>query len=368
MVNNTDVKYFKKQKQDVSCDENLLHFSLKMLCLAGVFPYEKICNTTSKLKLYRAYQIILYAQYTPIIFSQFVKFYLTHGELQVVIETITHIVMGAGPYIVVGCMNWNEIYKMICKVDMSMTTIRITQSDSETTEILRESQQKYKFISFFVIILGVVLAFCELYDIFILHFVESIVGVEHKYKKNPNAANIYESLLLEKYPLSCWTPFDEKSVMVHIAVYIYTGISALMMALRASSVASAVFGMLIYAALQFKFVCKSLENLNNMEDSISSQIDRNTYSTLDEQHTCEEFNYRAYQVYETESESFQTPSQAQIPECCNIHKFRDTGITTAHCVKDQEHKKVSCRLPSDNKSSPEDCIKTIIKNHLEAIW
>jgi hypothetical protein len=192
--------------------------------------------------------------------------------------------------------------------------------------------------------------------------VEKIVGVEHKYKKNPNAANIYESLLLEKYPFSCWTPFDGKSVMAHLAVYIYTVIPVLMMALKAGSAASVLFGTLIYTSLQFKFVNKSLEDLSNMEDSNSSQTEQNTFSTVEERHRCEEFNYRDCQVYATDRESFQTPSQAQIPDCCNIHKYRDTSITTAHCVKDQEHKKGSCRLPSDNKSSPEDCIKTIIKN------
>jgi 5-bromo-4-chloroindolyl phosphate hydrolysis protein len=69
---------------------------------------------------------------------------------------------------------------------------------------------KMKHTSLFVIILGEVLAFCNLYDIFMLHFVKNIVGVEHKYKSNVNAANMYESLLLEKYPFTCWTPFDEK--------------------------------------------------------------------------------------------------------------------------------------------------------------
>jgi hypothetical protein len=368
MVNNTAVRYFKKQKQDASCDENLLHFSLKMLCLAGVFPYEKICNTPTKLKLYRAYQVTLYVLYCPIVFSQFVKLYLTHRDLQVVIETTTHIVIGAGSYIIVASMNWNEIYKMTCNLDMSMTTKRITQSDSKTTEILRDSRQKYKFISLFVIILGICLLFSDLYDIFILHFVESIVGVEHKYKQNPNATNIYESLLLEKYPFSCWTPFDENSAKLHLAIYIYTLIPVLIMALKAGSVASVIFGTLIYSSLQFKFVGKSLEDLNNMEDSDSSQIEQNTFDTPDELHTCEEFNCRDGQVYATESESFQTPSQAQISECCNISKYRDASITTVHCVKDQEHKDGSDRLLSDNKSSPEDYVKTIIKNHQEAIW
>jgi len=31
------------------------------------------------------------------------------------------------------------------------------------------------------------------------------------------------------------------------------------------------------------------------------------------------------------------------------HKYRDIRITTAHCVMEQEHKKGSCRLPSNNK-------------------
>jgi hypothetical protein len=325
-----------------------------------------------------------------------VKLYLTHGDLQVVIETTTHIVIGVTDYIIVASISWNEACKTICKLDMSMRTKRITQNDSKTTGIMRESRKKYKFTSLFVIILGICLLLSDLYDIFILHFVESILGVEHKYKQNPNAANIYESLLLEKYPFSRWTPFDEKSVMVHLAIYIYTAIPVLIMALKGGSVTSVVIGMLIYTSLQFKFVCKSLEDLSNMEDSNSSQIEQNTFRTLDKQHTCEdlrniedfdssqieqntfstpdklhtceEFNYRDCQVNATESESFQTQSQAQIPECCNIHKYRDTSITTAHCVKNQEHKEGSDRLLSDIKSSPEDCIKTIIKNHHKAIW
>jgi hypothetical protein len=59
MVNNTAVRYFEEQKQNASCDENVLHFSLKVICLVGVFPYDKICNTPSKVKLFRAYQITL---------------------------------------------------------------------------------------------------------------------------------------------------------------------------------------------------------------------------------------------------------------------------------------------------------------------
>jgi hypothetical protein len=368
MVNNTAVQYYKEQKQDASCDENVLHFGLKMLCLAGLFPYEKICNTPKKLKLYHAYQITLYVLYFPILFSQFVKLYLTYGDLQVVIQTITHIAIGVDVYIIAPSINWNEAYKTICKIDMSIATKTIAQNDSETTAILRESRQKYKFTSLFVIILGTCLLLSDLYDIFILHFVENIVGVEHKYKKNPNAANIYESLLLEKYPFSCWVPFDEKSVMAHLAIYIYTAIPVLMMAFNIGSVSSVLTGTLIYTSLQFKFVSKSLEDLSNTEDSDSSQTEQNTFSTVEEQHTREEFNYRNCQVYATDRESFQTPSQAQIAECCKTHKDRDTTITTAHCVKDQEHMEGSDRLRSDNKSSPEDCVKTIIKNHQEAIW
>jgi hypothetical protein len=122
-----------------------------------------------------------------------------------------------------------------------------------------------------------------------------------------------------------------------------------MMALKAGSVASVGFGTVTYISLQFKFVSKSLEDLSNMEDSDINQMEQITFSTLDEQCTCEEFNDRNCQVHATDSESFQTPSQAKIPQICNIHECRDTSITSAHCVKDQEHKKACDRVPSGNK-------------------
>jgi hypothetical protein len=64
---NAVVQYLKEKKQDAICDDNLLNFNLKALCFAGLFPYEKICNTPRKLKLYHAYQITSYVLYCPIL-------------------------------------------------------------------------------------------------------------------------------------------------------------------------------------------------------------------------------------------------------------------------------------------------------------
>jgi hypothetical protein len=96
--------------------------------------------------------------------------------------------------------------------------------------------------------------------------VENVVGVEHKYKMNPNAANIYESLLLEKYSFSCWTPFGEKSVLAHLAIYTYTVIPVFFMALKLGSALCGGLGTMIYISLQFKFVTESLENLSDVEN------------------------------------------------------------------------------------------------------
>jgi hypothetical protein len=366
MGNNTFVRFVKEKKKDVSGDENLLHFSLKLLYFSGLFPYERICNTPRNLKRYHAYQITLHIIYCPILFSQIVKLYMTLGDMEVVIETVTHIVVCFGGYILPVFINWNEVYKLICKIDMSMQNKILTQNDRKKREILRETHQQCKSITLFMTILGVVGIFCNLYDIFILHFVESIVGVEHKYKINTNAANIYESLLLEKYPFSCWTPFGEKTVAAHLAMYLYTAIPVFMMALRAASFASIPMGTLIYISLQFKFVNNSLENLSNMEDP-DTQIEQNTSSSPEKQHTCKESNYRNIQVPATDGESFHTPSQAHIPECSNKHENTNTSITIAPSVKDQGRKADPDRPPSDSESLPENCLITIIKNHQEAI-
>jgi hypothetical protein len=100
MVNNVVVGYLKEQTQDVACDKNVLHFSFKIVCFAGLFPYEKFCNTPSKLKLYHAYQITLYVLYCKIFISQIVKLYLISEDLQLAIETIAHIVIGVVAYFV----------------------------------------------------------------------------------------------------------------------------------------------------------------------------------------------------------------------------------------------------------------------------
>jgi len=248
-----------------------------------------------------------------------------------------------------------------------MTNKVLTEIDSKTREILRETWQKCKFTSLFVTTFGIVLAFCDLYDIYILYFVENIVGVEHKYKRNTNGMNMFETLLLVKYPFSCWTPFDEKSIMAHVVIYIYTAIPVFMMALKAGSVASVLTGTMRYISVQFTFVSKSLEELNNIEDS-DKQTGQNTFSTSGEQHPGEELSDRNLQDSAKDGESFHTPSQEQIPERCNIQQYKVTSITTVQCVKNQEHRKDSDRLPSGKKSSPEDCVKTIIKNHVEAMW
>jgi hypothetical protein len=363
MVKNTVVQILKDKNQDVSSDENLQHFNLKILCFAGLFPYEKICNTPKKLKRYRAYQITFYVLCSPILFSQVVKLCLISEDMLLAIETFTHIVVSVGSCIVQAVINWNEVYKLIGKIDMSMQKTVSTQNDRNKTEILREARQKCKFISLFLLILATVLIFCDLYDIFILHFVETIVGVEHKLKINPNAANVYESLLLEKYPFCCWTPFGGKSVTAHLAMYIYTAIPVLIMALRTVSTASVLMSTMIYISLQFKFVSNSLEDLSKMEVS-NSHIEENTSSSLDTQNTCKGPSYRDFPASTTDGDSIHTPS----PECCNNQGNRDTSTNSLHSVMDQEHQTDSDGLPSDNKLSPEDRVITIIKNHQEAIW
>jgi hypothetical protein len=170
MVKNPALRDIKQQKQDTSSDENLVHFSLKVLCFAGVAPYEKICNTPRKLKLYHAYQVTLYILYCLGLFSQIVNLYDKSEDLHVAIETITHIVMGVGSYFIPFLMNWNEARKIICKIHMSMSTESKIETDRKKMEILREREHKCKFISLFILTLGEVLVCCDLFDIFILHF------------------------------------------------------------------------------------------------------------------------------------------------------------------------------------------------------
>jgi hypothetical protein len=100
-----------------------------------------------------------------------------------------------------------------------------------------------------------------------------------------------------------------------------------MMALKAGSSVALFTDTIIYISIQFKFVKKSLEEFSNIENS-DNQMEQNTSSFLDEQHTCEQFNDRNLQVSATSSKSSQMPSQTQIPECCNKPKHTNTSTQT----------------------------------------
>ena len=154
--------------------------------------------------------------------------------------------------------------------------------------------------------------------------------------------------------------------MVHLAIYIYTAIPVLMMTLKGGSSTSVVIGTLIHTSLQFKFESKSLQNLSNMEYSNSSQMEQNTFSTLDRRIRVKNSTTETVKFMQQIVNHFryQAKHESQIVV---TYTNTDTSITTADCVMDQERKKGSCRLPSDNISSLEDCIKTIIKKHQEAI-
>jgi hypothetical protein len=67
-------------------------------------------------------------------------------DMQLVAETINHIAIGLGPYVTLLFINWNELYKSICKIDMSIQNKSTMQIDRKKTEIMRDARKKYKFV------------------------------------------------------------------------------------------------------------------------------------------------------------------------------------------------------------------------------
>jgi hypothetical protein len=187
-------------KENTSCENNLMTLNLKVLCFAGMLPYEEICNTPRKLNLYRAYQIMMYIMYIPLLLSQVVNLYKGSEDLLQTIDIFAHIMLGIISYIIPLSINWSEAYNVICKMQTSIKVKCTTETDSKNMEILREMQHKNEAITSLIIIVLEVGLLIGTGDDYVAYFLEYLVGVEHKHRMKPNASNIYESLLLEKYP------------------------------------------------------------------------------------------------------------------------------------------------------------------------
>jgi hypothetical protein len=337
-------------KENNSCENNLIILNLKVLCFAGMLPYEEICNTPRRLNLYRAYQIMMYIMYIPLLLSQVVKLYKGSEDLLQTIEIFAHIMMGTITYITPLFINWSEAYDVICKMQMSIKVKCTTETDSKNKEILREMQHKNEALTPLLIIVLEVGILIATGDDYVAYFLEYLVGVEHKHRMKPNASNIYESLLLEKYPFHSWFPFGKSSTTVHLALYMYAVLLALGMGIKLGICLSSVIGIMMYVSVQFKFVNMSLENINNME-----------YSTS-------EIQNRISEVPRVDDVLNKLPRKEKFTDSHNIKLYSKGSTRPVDFAKNKDNCRPPDRLHSGNKSTPEDCLVDIIKDHQEAIW
>lgn len=347
-------------KEDASWTQNLMHQHFKSLCAAGLLPYEEICNTPRKVQLYRVYQISINALYAALLFSQILKLYQKPGNVFVVIDTVTHMMQGAAAYLVPLLVNWDEAYKLMHKFQIAIVSKPSTRHNSKKMEFLKETKHRTEFVKSAAFILGQATLICDLCEVFILYFVEYLVGIEHKYKKIPNISTIYVTLLLQKYPFSSWVPFDETSITAHIMTYLYAIFPVLELAFRIGIVTSVLMSICMYSALQFKFVSMSLEDLNNVEESVC-EIQKKAFNNKREHGTAQELNYGISQVNAKFDESGQITEKENAPQLLN-NKMRSERIADpVDFAKDKQH------FRPDKKLSPEDCLADIIRDHQEAI-
>jgi uncharacterized membrane protein YciS (DUF1049 family) len=363
MVKNVAVSHHKEQEEDNSFQDHLMNFHLKVLCYAGMLPHEEICNTPRKIKLYRVYQITMYILYFPLLFSQVYKLYHKSEDLLETVETIIQILIGITSCILPLFMNWKEASEVICKLRLSFKT----KTHSKKMDVLRAIEHKAKLLTITVLIVGKLVVFSDLFEVFFLYSIEELIGAEHKHKMNPNAANIYVSLLLEKYPFGSWVPFYDTSVTVHLVLYIYAIFPLLGIVMKIGIMLTLLVCKIMYVSVQFQFVNMSLENLDNMKDS-DCQIQDKAFNTLQEQHTSEELKYKILQVPVRDGESDQTIGKVKSLESHNKKLCSERNTSPVDSVKHKEYCTPSDRSDSDSKSSPEDCLVEIIKEHQEAIW
>jgi hypothetical protein len=155
-------------------------------------------------------------------------------------------------------------------------------------------------------------------------------------------------------------PYDEASITAHIMTYLYAVFPVLELAFRVGIITSVLMSICMYSALQFKFVSMSLENLNNMEESIC-EIQNEVFSNQHEQVTAQELNYGLSQVNTKFDEPGQITKKENAPQLRNINMCSERIAHPADFAKDKQHFK------SDNKLSPEECLADIIRDHQEAI-
>lgn len=243
---------------------NLMGLNLTLLFAAGVLPTPYIASSSWKLRLYRAYPVVMLALYFMVVIAQCLAMYKFWGDLDAITDNAFTMVGVFMCYFqaAYAVKNNQKILRLVETLETKLT------SDTKTL-VFREEQcvmitntaHKTRMLTWtmFVIVHVMLITWIAMP---IIQKYSQVDEVDF----NPDKPSPYFCFII-------WLPFDATSSPVYETVYTVQAICFLMACMYYTSINTVFMTFIIHTATQFKVLVMSLHDMDKLFPALNTKLE-----------------------------------------------------------------------------------------------
>jgi hypothetical protein len=233
---------------------DLMTLNLSLLFTAGILPTENIASSYWRLRLYRAYPVIMVLLYLLVLTAQCLAVYRFWGDLDAMTDTAFTMVgvfmCHVQAFYVVT--NSDKILQLVDTLQNKMAPpMKTLASRDERSYLIRTTAYKTRLLTWtmFVIVHGMLLSWIA-------------IPIIHRYSDGPEQMNVDPHKPSPYFCFIIWLPFNATQSPVYEIVYSVQTLCFLMSCLYYTSVNTVFMTFIIHTATQFKILIISLKDID----------------------------------------------------------------------------------------------------------
>lgn len=235
---------------------DLMGLNLTLLFFAGVLPTPRVASSSWRLRVYRAYPVVMVALYFMVLTAQCLAVYKFWGDLDAITDNAFTMVGVFMCHIQASyaVTNGRKILRLVEVLENKLTPqMKTLTSRKEQTIIITTTAHQTRLLTWvmFVIVHGMLITWIA-------------IPLVHKYSHGTEDADFDSGKPSPYFCFIIWLPFKATASPVYEIVYSVQTICFLMSCLYYTSINTVFMTFIIHTATQFKIVVMSLRDLDKL--------------------------------------------------------------------------------------------------------
>ncbi|XP_023726546.1 uncharacterized protein LOC111874907 isoform X2 [Cryptotermes secundus] len=235
---------------------DLMGLNLTLLFYAGVLPTHRVASSSWRLRLYRAYPVLMVLLYIMVFTAQCLAMYKFWGDLDAVTDTAFTMVGVFMCYIqaTYTTRNSDKILQLVDTLETKLTpTMKTLASTREQSILVTNTARKTRLLTWtmFVIVHGMLISWIAM-------------PLIHRYSEGAQEMNFDSDKPLPYFCFIIWLPFDALRSPVYEIVYSIQTMCFLMACLYYTSVNTVFMTLIIHTSTQFRILVMSLRDMDEL--------------------------------------------------------------------------------------------------------